>query len=186
MAKSKVKRYNDEGYVTSEDSNAGMKEAYDEDALKRTNASETSAQETETSAPTNFKSAFAAARKAGVKTFEFGGKKYNTELASEKASSRTGGSTQYGAKTPTIGASGTYGKGLGRRSHPEYPEDASKAMVDKKRDFKSNPPSALSRAFSAIRERGMKSNPDAYSKGGSASSRADGIAQRGKTRGKIY
>ena len=41
MAKSKVKRYNDEGYVTSEDSNAGMKEAYDEDALKRTNASET-------------------------------------------------------------------------------------------------------------------------------------------------
>ena len=102
-----------------------------------------------------------------------------------KATPKSTSSTQYGAKVPTIGASGTYGKGLGRRSHPEYPEDASKAMVDKKRDFKSNPPSALSRAFSAIRERGMKSNPDAYSKGGSASARADGIAIRGKAKGKI-
>ena len=40
MAKRKVKRYADEGYVTSEDSNAGMKEAYDEGALERANASE--------------------------------------------------------------------------------------------------------------------------------------------------
>ena len=30
MAKSKVKRYANEGYVTSEDSNSGMKEAYDD------------------------------------------------------------------------------------------------------------------------------------------------------------
>jgi len=88
----------------------------------------------------------------------------------------------------SLGANLTYGKGLGRRSHPEYPEDASKAMVDKKSDFKNNPPSALSRAFSAIRERGMKSNPSAYKSGGmasSASKRADGIAQKGKTRGKM-
>jgi hypothetical protein len=28
----KAKRYNEEGYVTSDDSNAGMKEAYDEGA----------------------------------------------------------------------------------------------------------------------------------------------------------
>ena len=43
-------------------------------------------------------------------------------------------------------------------------------------------------AIDALRERGKKSNPDAYAKGGSvskASSRADGIAQRGKTRGKM-
>lgn len=88
----------------------------------------------------------------------------------------------------SLGANLTYGKGLGRRSHPEYPEDASKAMVDKKSDFKNNPPSALSRAFSAIRERGMKSNSSAYKSGGmasSASKRADGIAQKGKTRGKM-
>jgi hypothetical protein len=43
-------------------------------------------------------------------------------------------------------------------------------------------------AIDALRERGKKSNPDAYAKGGNvskASSRADGIAQRGKTRGKM-
>lgn len=136
--------------------------------------------------PSNFKSAFASARKAGDKTFEFNGKKYTTELASEKSAPKTGGSTQTGATVPTIGASGTYGKGLGRRSHPEYPEDASKAMADKKSDFRNNPPSALSRAISSIRERGMKSNPDAYKSGGmTASRRADGIATKGKTRGKI-
>jgi hypothetical protein len=42
MAKSKVKRYNEDGYVTSDDSNSGMKEAYDEGALERANASEDS------------------------------------------------------------------------------------------------------------------------------------------------
>ena len=35
----KVKRYNEEGYVTSDDSNAGMREAYDEGALERANSS---------------------------------------------------------------------------------------------------------------------------------------------------
>lgn len=134
--------------------------------------------------PSNFKQAFASARKAGDKTFEFNGKKYTTELASEKSSPKSGGSTQTGATVPTIGASGTYGKGLGRRSHPEYPEDASKAMADKKSDFRNNPPSALSRAFSAIRARGNQGNPDRMAKGGTASSRADGIATKGKTRGR--
>jgi type IV secretory pathway VirB10-like protein len=46
----------------------------------------------------------------------------------------------------------------------------------------------ISGFFSSIRERGKKSNPEAYAKGGSvssASNRADGIAQRGKTRGKM-
>ena len=94
----------------------------------------------------------------------------------------------------SLGSKTTYGAPLGRRSHPEYPEDASKAMADIKRkpaypsDFKNNPPSALSRFFTKIRERGMKSNPDAYKSGGmasSASKRADGIATKGKTRGKM-
>lgn len=46
----------------------------------------------------------------------------------------------------------------------------------------------ISDFFGSIRERGRKSNPEAYAKGGSvgsASKRADGIAQRGKTKGKI-
>ena len=111
-------------------------------------------------------------------------------------------STQTGASVPSMGASGTYGGGLGRRSHPEYPEDASKAMADMKQskqkpatttDYKNNPPSALSRFisnFSKGREDRLKRDKEMYgfAKGGkvsSASSRADGIAQRGKTRGKM-
>lgn len=54
-------------------------------------------------------------------------------------------------------------------------------------DFGSAIGRGISDFFGSIRERGRKSNPDAYAKGGSvtASKRADGIAQRGKTRGKI-
>ena len=68
---------------------------------------------------------------------------------------------------------------------------AAKAAGDKRREKQASEPmfyNPLSRAVNAIRERGKKSNPDAYAKGGSVSSaskRADGIAQRGKTRGKM-
>ena len=77
--KRKARRF-DEGGMTDEDiaafagtpendSNAGMKEAY-----------------TEPEAPKKetFKEAFAAARKAGDKTFEWNGKKFTTEMAGEK------------------------------------------------------------------------------------------------------
>ena len=110
-------------------------------------------------------------------------------------------STQTGASVPTIGASGTYGGGLGRRSHPEYPEDASKAMADMK---KSSPDMTKMSASERMKESREKSKSGSgktdtrsvnerfrsafgFAKGGSvsASSRADGIAQRGKTRGKM-
>jgi len=126
-------------------------------------------------------------------------------------------STQYGASVPSLGASGTYGGGLGRRSNPEYPEDASRAMADMKQksspdvtkmsanertkqnieDTKQNIKENLTSARSgsgktdsrSVNERirsGIRSTLG-FAKGGSvsASSRADGIAQRGKTRGKM-
>jgi hypothetical protein len=116
-----------------------------------------------------------------------------------------------------MGASGTYGGGLGRRSNPEYPEDASRAMADMKQksspdvtkmsanertkqnieDTKQNIKENLTSARSgsgktdsrSVNERirsGIRSTLG-FAKGGSvsASSRADGIAQRGKTRGKM-
>jgi len=58
----------------------------------------------------------------------------------------------------------------------------------KRPDFGTAIGRGISDFFEGIRERGKKSNPEAYAKGGSvgsASKRADGIAQRGKTRGKI-
>lgn len=119
-------------------------------------------------------------------------------------------STQYGASVPSLGASGTYGGGLGRRSNPEYPEDASKAMADMKQKSspdvtkmsanertKQNIEENLASARSgsgktdsrSVNERirsGIRSTLG-FAKGGSvsASKRADGIAQRGKTKGRM-
>jgi len=110
-------------------------------------------------------------------------------------------STQTGASVPTIGASGTYGAGLGRRSHPEYPEDASKAMADMKKSSPDMTKMSVSDRMKASREKSRSGSGATdtrsvnerfrsalgFAKGGSvsASSRADGIAQRGKTRGKM-
>jgi hypothetical protein len=94
-------------------------------------------------------------------------------------------STQTGASVPTIGASGTYGGGLGRRSHPEYPEDASRAMADMKKSREKSRSGSGKTDTRSVNERFRSAF--GFAKGGSvsASSRADGIAQRGKTRGKM-
>lgn len=118
----------------------------------------------------SFKEAFAEARGAGNKTFEYMGKKYSTDLAKPTAPAKT-----EAAEPP---------KSL---SLADRQEAASVKMRGAYRDVAKN----LKKAFSPTadnprirRERaemGMK-------KGGSvksASSRADGIAQRGKTRGKM-
>jgi hypothetical protein len=58
--------------------------------------------------------------------------------------------------------------------------------ADKAKGAASSIGDTLSSPFRAIREAGNRGNPDApkkMAKGGSASSRADGIAQRGKTKG---
>jgi hypothetical protein len=61
---------------------------------------------------------------------------------------------------------------------PKEPDDASAG-----RKFKKNEPGMPEQPGSAIRVDGKPVKKMA--KGGSASSRADGIAQRGKTRGKM-
>ena len=72
MAARKVKRYNGKDdpvtSSTADTSEAGMQEAEPAENFK----------------PTSFKDAFASARSAGGKTFMWQGKKYTTELASEK------------------------------------------------------------------------------------------------------
>jgi len=91
--------------------------------------------------PSTFKEAFAAARAAGDKTFEFGGKKYNTDM--KKAAPKS-------SPAP--------------RNDSESIAERTNAMGD---TFK----------------KGGKVKKMA--KGGSASSRGDGCAMRGKTRGKL-
>ena len=89
MATRKTKRYDDGGAIEPgsgyEDSNAGMKEAYDaSESEARGQKMLEEMRDTEAAKPSNFREAFAAARKSGDKTFEFGGKKYTTEMASSK------------------------------------------------------------------------------------------------------
>lgn len=89
-------------------------------------------------AKASFKEAFAEARANGDKTFEWNGKKYNTELAPSKPKQTFSAAKEVGAKPAK-----------------KAPEFMRKAM-------------------------GMKAGGSV-----SASKRGDGIAQRGKTRGKI-
>ena len=114
-----------------------------------------------------FGKAFSEARKSGLKTFEFKGKKYTTELAK-----------------PSKPVKAELGPEMGQRMTP-----AESAAVMARFG---NPPGSESRVGkeTPVEElsdmtfkRGGKIKKMAN--GGSASSRADGIAQRGKTRGKM-
>jgi hypothetical protein len=127
-------------------------------------------------APTNFKAAFAAARAAGDKTFEFGGKKFTTELASSKSTPP--------AKTETKTETKPESKPLQYESLQDREAAAEKKRRESGRSF-----------YGTIDKTGGGSQRDRkyrtekpMAKGGmasSASKRADGIAQKGKTRGKM-
>jgi hypothetical protein len=99
-----------------------------------------------------FKQAFAQARKDGGKTFMFNGKKYTTELKSEK-------------KTP------------------------SKPAVEPKSDAPKNERVRKLGVFGAMGRNPRPANPSMFKKGGmvksSASKRADGVAMKGKTKGRF-
>jgi len=145
--------------------------------------------------------AFRAARAAGDKTFEFEGKKYTTELAKPKATPAKEEAPKVApkatpAKRPGImqrmrdkdtamvksaqaktrqgnadlgsanaGPSGTGGRLTGDRMSPAYGQG------------RVNPDTML-----AMKKGGAVKK---YASGGSVSSRADGCAQRGKTRGRV-
>ena len=140
--------------------------------------------------PTNFKSAFAAARAAGDKTFEFGGKKFTTEVAGAKPTSK---STDYGnegrSRSTTLNKPDFGNEG---RSAPkpelkyESLQDREAAAEKKRREsgrsFYGSTDTSKPRTV-----RGMRLPEKTMAKGGmTASSRADGIAMKGKTRGKMY
>ena len=153
----------------------------------------------------SFSEAFAAARDRGDKDFAWEGKpgmKFSTKMREDKpapkaesAPSKPAPKAEEPAKpTPKAAESkgiGPYNVFSGPANADPEAVKAAKAAGDKRREKQASEPmfyNPLSRAVNAIRERGKKSNPDAYAKGGSVSSaskRADGIAQRGKTRGRM-
>ena len=154
-----------------------------------------------------FKEAFADARKEGKKIFEWNGKEYNTDLKSPKASmdeglpKKTRADEKVGKGYEDVGKSSedkedkrsrgtaaalaSTGVGLGAaallggmKKSEEQRKERELAKGKEERATRS-PVRSISTEDAAS---------EGYRKGGkvsSASKRADGIAQRGKTRGKI-
>jgi hypothetical protein len=114
----------------------------------------------------SFKEAFAAARKAGDKTFEFQGKKYSTRTKEEPSE-----------------------KTLDRVARKQREEDKGPSESDIDRMVKKfdRPKSNLGE-FGSRGKNPRPANPPMFKKGGSVSSaskRADGCAIRGKTKGRM-
>jgi hypothetical protein len=117
-----------------------------------------------------FEQAFADARKAGQKEFDFKGKKFHTRRADEETTS-VGGKPKMGEYKP-------------RRSEPDM-----SAYVPRRKepDMSAYVPRGTEPDMSGYVPR-REPEPLELSKGGkvgSASKRADGCAMRGKTRGKM-
>lgn len=162
-----------------------------------------------------FGEAFARARRAGDKTFEFQGKKYGTALKGEtKAKPAKAADDDYMTAGPEYKRQGEFPAAAaankmarltgvateeGRAAKARSYEEARQTEAEQKRRMAAQTRAAGTTDMPTLR----KSNMDAYlpddeqriysqfKKGGSvksksASSRADGCAMRGKTRGKIY
>lgn len=179
--KRKVRRF-DEGGMTDDEvasfagtpeneSNAGMAEAYKEPEAKKL----------------TFKEAFASARKAGDKNFQWEGKKFTTEMAGEKKAAIP--KAQPAAEAKEEKPKLRY-QSLADRAR-SYEEDRAKSGVGMYGTKKSEPkeerkplPLKSTKSESGnsfLGALGLK-------KGGSVSSasrRGDGIANKGKTKGRM-
>ena len=139
-----------------------------------------------------FGKAFREARAAGDKTFTFNGKKYTTDLAPEEQKS-VGGKPKMGAYVPRDSDTR---KGEIMRSKNAVPRDnyvrSGQKSFDTEREPEAlaspnKPGTNISYENTDVSDMSMKRGGAVkkMANGGSASSRADGIASRGKTRGKM-
>lgn len=183
MATRKVKRYDDGGEVDpleSANRSSESQEVAGEAILK-------GMRDAEAAKPSNFREAFAAARKAGDKTFEFGGKKFTTEMAGEKKAAPKPETTKVEA-SKTTSTKSSYETPYDRMNRMNRETEAAKRETDREvANLRSRHPAP---GRGVINTRNINPNtllPSKMAKGGmTASKRADGIAQRGKTRGKVY
>lgn len=146
----------------------------------------------------SFKEAFAEARKGGGKTFEWNGKKYTTEMAgASKPAAKvtdTGDETaRLKARSAAPAAKPKYETGFDRmnRENREAGRDIGSVVGRIKDRIMGAGDRGQDRILRNTRPGATDSKtllPTGMKKGGSvskASSRADGIAQRGKTKGKF-
>lgn len=192
MATRKPRRFQ-EGGVTDEDLMAANAS---EDPIAELNARKgwTGGQEAvEPAAPRkqSFKEAFAEARRGGGKTFEWNGKKYTTEMAGAKPAA-----PKAAAKPAAMDTGDETARLRARAPAPkpkyETPYDRMNRRNREESAARSaSRPSGQDRILRNVRPGEVNPKtllPTAMKKGGSvskASGRADGIAQRGKTRGRL-
>ena len=119
----------------------------------------------------SFKEAFREARNRGDKTFEYMGKKYTTEMAGERRPSSSGSGRSASGKSESMDRASVAARKPG--------------IIAKLAEMARNPDNPRLRRERA--EMGMKKGGKVkkMAAGGSVSKRADGCAQRGKTRGKM-
>jgi len=160
----------------------------------------------------SFQQAFKDARASGKTEFEFppnSGKMFNTKYKEEVKTSAKPAAAKPAAPAKDTSNYSNEGRGMGAKPTPSAmapapsgrvptPEQASanrQAAMDKVKGFGSGVMDAISnfetpaerRSREAKEASGMKRGGSVkkMASGGSASKRADGIAQRGKTRGKM-
>ena len=169
----KVKRFQEGGYEDTDDYKnltlAADREAVEYEGEK---IAKPLREASEAKRNISFKDAFASARKSGDKTFEFNGKKYTTELASEKKTKTSD------MRTPAQEAADDAKIAAAMRKSDRSVAKAEGSFSDRQ---------AYKRATQTAQEE-EKRKAMGYKSGGSvgsASKRADGCAIRGKTRGKM-
>lgn len=211
--KRRVKRYNEAGMVEGDE--IPMDES-PRRAMKdyMTNAPEDRVGGYTSPKRASFGEAFSEARRSGAKSFEYGGKRYTTEMASEKKRVRSTAPTPDESEAETArlarAAKITEPKKSGDSSAAALLAipAAAAAAAGMRRGIKEGSrrtrtePSLQSRVkmqeidpFDQMamdrmtgeggRKKGGRIKAKKMAGGGSASSRADGIAQRGKTRGRM-
>jgi len=178
----KVKRYNEEGYVTSDDSNSGMKAAYDEGALERANSSE------ESQAIAN-----EAKGEAMLKSMRDKAATAKPKAASTKSTAKNPDYSNEGRSTPAPAAKSTSkvgraGQATGSSSEPSFQDKQAMEYLQAKRDKAAGKDTGFLSSLFGGSQRSRKYKTENMASGGmasSASKRADGIATKGKTRGKM-
>ncbi len=195
----KVKRYNNEGYVTSDDSNFGMKEARDaiDAEIARTPSADYGDYMPESSSQT------IAAPKSKPKTvtkeeLEKSGLNLRDYMNKQQGLTRRDGAKAEPKAEPKAKPKAEPKSVLGREAERMQKSRSDFGVKNREPSSMSMKDSITKEAINAIKASGKKypdmsalqapakrSGMTAMASGGSVSSRADGIAQRGKTRGKI-
>lgn len=189
MSKHKVKRYDGEDGSEVEVEVGGANPAPETAMTELPPMPEAQA----TAKPASFKEAFAAARKGGAKTFDYNGKKFTTDLASAPAKA-----------APMAAGPGRAPAPPARKMVQETVADRAESYGNKRADARAadtasdTAKTSTAAETARLRQRNMPSSkfdaskvdsktllPKRMASGGSVSSRADGIAQRGKTRGRV-